>query len=57
MHGDVKIGDNVLISVGAKVLPRATIGSNLKIGANFVDVEDITDNAIVILQKPRILNL
>jgi serine acetyltransferase/glycosyltransferase involved in cell wall biosynthesis len=57
MHGNVKIGDNVLIGAGAKILPGVTIGNNVKIGANSVVVEDIPDNAIVVLQKPRILNL
>lgn len=31
------------------------IGNNVKIGANCVVVEDIPDNATVVLQKPRII--
>lgn len=52
--GDVKIGDNVIIGSGAKVI-RGHIGNNVKIGANCVIVEDIPDGATVVLQKPRII--
>ena len=54
-HGGVRIGDNVLIGAGAKILPHVTIGNNVKIGANCVVVEDILDNATVVLPKPRII--
>jgi serine O-acetyltransferase len=53
--GGVKIGNNVLIGAGAKILPGVTIGNNVKIGANAVVVEDIPDGATVVLQKPRII--
>ena len=54
-HGGVRIGDNVLIGAGAKILPQVTIGNNVKIGANCVVVEDIPDNATVVLPKPIII--
>ena len=54
-HGGVRIGDNVLIGAGAKILPHVTIGNNVKIGANCVVVEDIPDNATVVMPKPRII--
>ena len=54
-HGGVIIGDNVMIGAGAKVLSGTCIGNNVKIGANCVVVEDIPDNATVVLQKPRII--
>lgn len=54
-HGGVRIGDKVLIGAGAKILPYVTIGNNVKIGANCVVVEDIPDNATVVLPKPRII--
>ncbi len=53
--GGVEIGDNVFIGAGAKILSGVTIGNNVKIGANAVVVEDIPDNATVVLQKPRII--
>lgn len=51
-----KIGDNVLLGAGSKVLPAVNIGNNVKVGANCVVVEDIPDNATVVLPKPRIIN-
>ena len=49
------IGDNVMLGAGSKVLPGVTIGNNVKVGANCVVVEDIPDNATVVLPKPRII--
>lgn len=54
-HGNVIIGDNVLIGTGAKILPGVTIGNNVKIGANAVVIEDVSDNATVVMNKPRII--
>lgn len=42
-----KIGDNVYIATGAKVLGPITIGNNVTIGANAVVINDVPDNAIV----------
>lgn len=41
-----KIGDNVYIATGAKVL-GATIGNNVIIGANSVVTKDVPDNSVV----------
>lgn len=54
-HGMIKIGDNVMIGAGAKVLPGVTIGNNVKVGANCVVVEDVPDNATVVMPKPRVI--
>ena len=48
------IGENVLIGSNAYISPGVRIGNNVKIGANCVVVEDIPDNATVVLQKPII---
>lgn len=56
MQGGGKIGDNVLLGAGSKVLPSVNIGNNVKVGANCVVVEDVFDNATVVLPKPRIIN-
>lgn len=56
MHGGgCRIGDNVLIGAGAKILGYARIGNNCKIGSNCVVFENIPDNATCVLPKPRII--
>ena len=54
-QGGVRIGHNVMLGAGAKILPNVCIGNNVKVGANCVVVEDIPDNATVVLSKPRII--
>lgn len=49
------IGDNVFIGAGAYISAGVKIGNNVRIGANAVVVEDIPDNATVVMQKPRII--
>lgn len=41
------IGDNVTISVGAKVLGPIRIGNNVNIGANAVVIKDVPDDSVV----------
>lgn len=53
--GGGKIGDNVELGAGAKVLPGHKIGNNVHVGANAVVIEDIPDNATVVLYRPRII--
>lgn len=48
------IKDHVLIGAGAKILGKK-LGNNVKVGANSVVIEDIPDNATVVLTKPRII--
>jgi len=43
-----KIGNNVNIGAGAKVLGDITIGNNVSIGANAVVLTDIPDNSIAV---------
>lgn len=49
------IGDNVIIGAGAKIIGPITIGNNVKIGSNCIVVQDIPDDATVVMQKPRII--
>jgi len=42
-----KIGNNVLIGTGAKIIGFIKIGNNVVIGANAVVTEDVPDNALV----------
>lgn len=50
-----RIGDNVDIGVGAKVLGDINIGDNVKIGANAVVITDIPDNSIAVGVPARIV--
>jgi len=43
-----KIGNNVLIAAGVKVLGNIKIGNNVKIGANSVVLKDVSDNSTVV---------
>lgn len=45
--GAARIGDEVLIGAGAKIIGEITIGNKVKIGANSTVIHDIPDNAIV----------
>lgn len=51
-----KIGDNVLIGCGAKILGPVKIGNNAKIGANAVVISDIPDNATAVGLPAKIVN-
>lgn len=53
--GGITIGNNVLIGAGAKIIGNVNIGNNVKIGANCIVVQDIPDNATVVMPKPRII--
>lgn len=49
------IGDNVVVSTGAKVLGSITIGNNVKIGAGSVVLRDVPDNCTVVGVPGRIV--
>ncbi|MFT4939434.1 MAG: serine O-acetyltransferase [Paraglaciecola sp.] len=51
-----KIGNNVLIAAGAKVLGSITIGNNVVIGANSVVISDVPDNCTVMGNPARIIS-
>lgn len=51
-----KIGNNVLIAAGAKVLGSVTIGNNVVIGANSVVISDVPDNCTVMGNPARVIN-
>ncbi len=52
-----KIGDNVDICAGARVLGPITIGNNVVIGANAVVIKDIPDNAVVAGVPAKIIRI
>ena len=45
--GQAKIGDNVRIGAGARLLGNITIGNNVTIGANAVVTKSFPDNVII----------
>lgn len=45
--GIPKIGNDVYISAGARILGDITIGNNVIVGANSVVIKDVPDNCIV----------
>jgi serine O-acetyltransferase len=51
-----KIGNNVFIGTGAKIIGDITIGNNVKIGANAVVVKSIPDNATAVGNPAKIIN-
>lgn len=51
------IGDNVLISTGAKVLGPFTVGNNSRIGANAVVLQEVPPNSTVVGMKARIVKI
>ncbi|MEM6517318.1 MAG: DapH/DapD/GlmU-related protein [Bacteroidota bacterium] len=42
-----KIGNNVYLATGCKILGPITIGDNVTVGANAVVIKDVPDNAVV----------
>lgn len=53
--GSPIIGRNVYIGAGAKIIGNVKIGDNVRIGANAVVVEDVPDNATVVMQSQRVI--
>ena len=51
----ITIGNNVLISCGAKVLGPITIGNNSKVGAGAIVLKDVPDNCTVVGNPGRIV--
>lgn len=49
------IENDVYIGAGAKIIGLCTVGRKARIGANAIVVEDIPENATVVMEKPRIL--
>lgn len=48
IHEYPKIGNNVYIGAGAKILGNINIGNNVIIGANSVVIKDVEDNSTVV---------
>lgn len=53
--GAPQIGNNVFIGAGAKIIGPIKVGNNVKIGAGCVVVDNIPDNSVVVMNKPRVI--
>lgn len=53
--GRPKIGNNVRITAGAKVIGNIEIGDNVTVGANAVVVKNVPDNCVVVGVPARIV--
>ena len=53
--GFPSIGENVFIGAGAAIIGNVKIGKNVRIGANCIVTEDVPDNSIVVLERPKII--
>lgn len=53
--GAPRIGNNVFIGAGAKVIGSITIGDNVDIGANAVVLTDVPANSLVVGNPGRII--
>ena len=54
-HGKSIVGDNVIFGSGSKLMRGFNVGKNAKVGANCVVIENIPENATVVLTKPKII--
>lgn len=54
--GVPKIGDNVIIGAGAKIIGPVRVGNGVHIGANVVITQDIPDGCVVVCDSPKIID-
>lgn len=53
--GTPRLGNNVYIGAGAKVIGGVSVGNNVIIGANATVVSDIPDNSVVVGSHSRVI--
>lgn len=54
--GSPRIGNNVIIFSGAKIVGNVVIGDNAVVGANAVVTHDIPDNAVAVGIPAKVIN-
>ncbi len=47
-YGPPRVGDNVYIGAGAKLIGTITVGDNVRIGANAVVTRDVPSNSVAV---------
>jgi serine O-acetyltransferase len=55
-RGCPRLGDNVYIGPGAKIVGAVRIGNNVAIGANCVVTRDVPDNAVIVGIPGRVIS-
>lgn len=55
-YGSPKIGNNVYIGAGAKIIGNVIIGENCRIGANAVVVKDMEPNTVAVSAPTRFIH-
>jgi len=55
--GTPALGNNVTVYPGAKLVGRITLGNNVVVGPNVVLTRDVPDDAIVMVDPPKIMRL
>lgn len=53
--GSPKIGDNVYIGCGAKIIGNCYIGNNVRVGANCIISRDVPNNCVCVLKNMEII--
>lgn len=53
--GDLRLGDDVIMGVGAKIIGKVVIGNRVKIGANALVIRDLPDDATAVTAPAQIL--
>lgn len=56
LAGEIRVGNNVFIGMGALILPNVSIGNNCVVGANAVVTKDVPDGSIVAGNPARIVS-
>ncbi|WP_281792619.1 hypothetical protein [Paraprevotella clara] len=51
--GIPRIGNNIILSSGAKIIGGITIGNNVTIGANAVVTKDVPDNSLLLVFRQK----
>ncbi|MCF4994985.1 acyltransferase [Pseudomonas syringae] len=57
LAGEIIVGDNVFIGMGALILPNVRIGNDCIVGANAVVTKDVADGTIVAGNPARVVSL
>lgn len=56
LAGEIRVGNNVFIGMGALILPNVTIGNNCIVGANAVVTRNVPDCSIVAGNPARLVS-